>query len=109
MSYAVRLVCRPAVAGGLGLTGLRPVEAETSGPALNRVLALAADPDTGVLLVEDTLHELLPLEVRRELARRPLPLLVPFPGPRWSPVEEGMDRYIADLLRQAIGYRVRLK
>ncbi len=109
MSYAVRVLCRPAVATGLGLAGLRPVEAETSGQALNRVLALAADPDTGVLLVEDTLHELLPLEVRRELARRPLPLLVPFPGPRWSPAEEGMDRYIAELLRQAIGYRVRLK
>ncbi len=109
MNYAVRVLCRPALSAGFGLAGLRPVEAETSGQALNRVQALAADPSTGVLLIEDTLHEQLPLEARRDLARRPLPLVVPFPGPRWSPAEEGMDRYIADLLRQAIGYRVRLK
>lgn len=109
MSYTVRVVCRPAVSAGFALTGLRPVEAETSGQAVNRVLALANDPATGVLLVEDTLHAALPPEVRRDLARRALPLLVPFPGPHWVAGEEGIDRYIADLLRQAIGYRVRLK
>ncbi len=109
MSLTVRVVCRPAVAAGFGLAGVRPVEVETTGQAINRVTALADDPATGVLLVEDTLHAALPPEVRRDLARRALPLLVPFPGPQWAAAEEGIDRYIAELLRQAIGYRVRLK
>lgn len=108
MSYTVRVICRPAVAAGFTLAGLRPVEVETPGQAQNRVLALAAEPATGVLLVEDVLHDQLPLELRRELARRALPLVVPFPGPHWRAAEEGVDRYIAELLRQAIGYRVRL-
>lgn len=109
MSYSVRVVCRPPVAPGFALAGLRPVEVDTAGQAVNRILALAADPATGLLLVEDTLHAALPPEARRDLARRAVPLLVPFPGPQWTAGDEGVDRYIADLLRQAIGYRVRLK
>jgi hypothetical protein len=33
---------------------------------------------------------------------------VPFPGPAWGPPREGAEAYIAELLRRAIGYRVRL-
>ncbi len=108
MSFTVRVLCRPAVAPGFLLAGLRPIEVETAGQAQNRLLDLAAAPGTGVLLMEEELFDRLPVELRRELARRPLPLLVPFPSPRWRSAEEGVDSYIAELLRQAIGYRVRL-
>jgi hypothetical protein len=36
-------------------------------------------------------------------------MLVPFPGPAWSERAEAAEAYIVELLRQVIGYRVRLK
>lgn len=108
MSYRVQVLCRPALAAGFQLTGLRPRTATTLGETSSAIRDLVSRPEAGVLLVEDRLFEALPAEFRRELARRALPLIVPFPGPRWIPAEAGMDRYIAELLRQAIGYRVRL-
>ena len=78
MSYRVRVLCRPPLAAGFRLAGLTPIEAQ--------------DPEEG----------------GRRLAREPLPLVVPFPGPAWGPPREGAEAYIAELLRRAIGYRVRL-
>lgn len=108
MSYRVQVLCRPALAAGFQLAGLRPRTAGTAGEAAMAIRELTSRPEAGVLLVEDGLFDALPADFRRELARRALPLIVPFPGPRWLPTEEGADRYISELLRQAIGYRVRL-
>jgi vacuolar-type H+-ATPase subunit F/Vma7 len=84
MSHTARVLCQPELAAGFELAGLK------------------------VLLVDERLHRRLPEELSRELARRPLPMIVPFLGPSWT---EGRDpdAYVLELLRQAIGYRVRLK
>lgn len=108
MRYTVQVLCRPALGPGFALAGVRPVVVETPGEAATAIRGLLAQPETGILLVDEGLHEHLPAELRRDVARRALPLVVPFPGPRWTGEEAGMDRYIAELLRQAIGYRVRL-
>jgi hypothetical protein len=34
---------------------------------------------------------------------------VPFPGPAWEARGEAAEAYIVELLRQVIGYRVRLR
>jgi hypothetical protein len=51
----------------------------------------------------------LPDELQREFGRRPLPMLVPFPGPVWEVQEESAEAYVVELLRQVVGYRVRLR
>jgi vacuolar-type H+-ATPase subunit F/Vma7 len=109
MSYALRVLCRPEVAAGFGLAGLRAIEATTPEAGAAAVRDLLTQPDVGVALVEDAFYEALPDDLRRQLGRRPLPLLVPFPGPAWAPPVEGAEAYIVELLRQVIGYRVRLK
>ena len=109
MGYAVRVVCRPEVAAGFALAGLRPLEAATPAEGAVRVVELLAQRDLGVILVEDAFYDGLPPEVRREVGRRPLPMLVPFPGPAWVERPEGPEAYIVELLRQVIGYRVRLR
>jgi vacuolar-type H+-ATPase subunit F/Vma7 len=108
MKYRVQVLCRPVLAPGFALAGLRPVTAATPSEAASALRNLLAQPDTGVVLVDESLHDQLPPELRRDLARRALPLVVPCPAPRWQGEEAGIDRYIAELLRQAIGYRVRL-
>lgn len=107
MSHRVRALCRPAVAPGLRLAGIPAREAEGGGEAAAGLVRLCDDPEVGVVLLQADLHDALPAALRRELARRTLPLIVPFPAPRWTAVPEA-ETFIAELLRQAIGYRVRL-
>ena len=109
MSSGVRVVCRPEVAPGFGLTSLPVREAASAADADVAVQELLADPSAGILLVEDAVHDRLADELRRRLARRPTPILVPFPGPRWEERRDAAESYIVELLRQVIGYRVRLR
>lgn len=108
MRDRVRVLCRPPIAAGFRLAGLAPLEAGDPVEGARRLSALLDDEETGVLLVEEDFHAALSDADRRELARRPLPLVVPFPGPRWAESAERPEAFIAELLRQAIGYRVRL-
>jgi len=108
MSYGVRVLCRPAVAAGFRLAGLEPVEADTLSEGARRLRSMLDEAGSGVILVEDEIHAALPDTIRRELSRRALPMVVPFPGPTWIAPPEGPEAFIAELLRQAIGYRVRL-
>jgi vacuolar-type H+-ATPase subunit F/Vma7 len=109
VSYSVHVVCAPAVASGFGLAGLHTTGVATAEQAEQRVRDLLSDAEMGVILMEQPLYGALSPELRRELARRPLPIVVPFPTAQWGPRPEGPDAYIIELLRQAIGYRVRLR
>ena len=109
MSLTVQAVCRPDVAAGFGLAGLRCIEALGPSEAGDRLRELRARPEVGVILIEDTLYDGLSEELRLEFGRRALPMLVPFPGPLWELREESAEAYIVELLRQVVGYRVRLK
>lgn len=109
MSYAVHVVCPPEVEAGFALAGLHTSSVGTPAEGNECVRELMSRPDVGVILLEERLHAALSNDVRRELARRPLPIVVPFPGPNSVARAEGPDSYILELLREAIGYRVRLR
>ena len=109
MSYGVRVLSQPMVAAGFGLAGTRVVEAGTAEEGVACLRDLLVQPDVGVVLVEEALHDRLPEDVRRRLGRNPLPMVVPFPGPVWEESPEAAESYIVELLRRVIGYRVRLR
>lgn len=109
MSYGVRVLSRPEIGAGFALAGLRPVEAGTLEEAGERLRELRTTPDVGVVLIEEMFYALLPEDLRRQLGREPLPLVVPFPEPAWGARPVAAEAYIVDLLRQVIGYRVRLR
>jgi len=108
MRDRVRALCRPGIAAGFRLAGLDAVEARDASEGAKRLLDLLEDADTGVVLLQEDFHDALSAAERRALARRALPLIVPFPVPTRVPPAEGSGAFIAELLRQAIGYRVRL-
>lgn len=108
MSYAVRVLARPEIGTGFALAALTPVDAPTIEEGVERLRELLAEPSVGVLLVEEGLYAALPDDLRRRLSRQPVPLLVPFPEPDWERTGEQPEAYIVELLRQVIGYRVRL-
>jgi vacuolar-type H+-ATPase subunit F/Vma7 len=109
MPYDVRVLCRPEIAAGFALAGLQSVEAATPEAGAERLRGMLEQPEVGVVLVEEGFYDGLPDDVRRLLGRRPLPLVVPFPEPAWGEQRDGSEAYIVELLRQVIGYRVRLK
>lgn len=108
MKPRVRVLCRPAIAAGFRLAGLRPETASDPTEGARRLRSMLDEEDAGVILTEEDFHAALPDAERRALSRRPLPIVVPFPLPRWAPAAEAPEAFIAELLRRAVGYRVRL-
>ena len=109
MKAVIRVLCAPAVASGFRLAGLDVTEAWTASQTLSQLERLTSEPAAGVLLVEQSLLDLVPEARRRELDRLVLPILVPIPTPAWDVGRDRAEDYILDMLQRAIGYRVRLQ
>jgi vacuolar-type H+-ATPase subunit F/Vma7 len=105
----VRVLCRPELGAGFALAGLRTVAAASAEESRARMQELLAAPDVGVVLVEEAQYDGFPEDLRRQIGRHPLPMVVPFPEPVWGEGRAPSEEYIVELLRQVIGYRVRLK
>ena len=104
----VRILCGADVAPGFSLAGFATVEVAGVEEGVERLQDLAADPAIGVILVEERIYHALPEEVRRSIGARSLPMILSFPGPTWAEATSAAESYIVEMLRLAIGYRVRL-
>ena len=104
----VRVVSRPALAAGLELAGLAVTSAADAVQASAAISRFAADVEVGIVLVDAELYRALPRDLRMRLERQALPVIVPLPSPRWDERSEA-EAYILEMLRQAIGYRVRAR
>lgn len=107
VTRAVAIVCTPEVGEGFSAAGLDVIATPIGPASVRRLEEILARPSTGLVFVEEPLFAQLGDDERRALRRRPLPIVVPFPGP--AQVRESAEEYIVELLRQAIGYRVRLR
>jgi vacuolar-type H+-ATPase subunit F/Vma7 len=105
MELSVRILCSAEVAAGFDLAGVAVDQADETS-AGDALLRLATDATTGIVLVEDRLHRSLPADLVQRLDRRAIPVVVPFPSPSWGGVRVA-DEYVLEILRQAVGYRVR--
>ena len=104
----VRVVSRPVLAAGLELAGLAVTSAADAVQAAAAISRFAADVEVGIVLVDAELYRALPRDLRMRLERQALPVIVPLPSPRWDERSEA-EAYILEMLRQAIGYRVRAR
>ncbi len=102
-----RVLCRPQTAAGFELIGLPVLVAADTQGVLRHLGRTRQEGDIGLLLIEESLEASLPEEVQREAERGQWPVILPFPGPRWRAESVAEDR-VVELLRRAIGYRVKL-
>ena len=102
----VRVVSRPVLATAFELTGLPVLRAEGGAATAEAIRQCAAYRDVGIVLVDDVLYRALPKELLARLDRQGLPVIAPVPSPEWNERSEA-EAYILEILRQAIGYRVR--
>lgn len=106
MELTVRILCRPELSAGFQLAGV-PVDVASDGPAAAESLRrISGDVKVGIVLVDAALYRALSDETRARLERQARPLVTPFPPPSWSETAEA-EAYVLEILRQAIGYRVR--
>jgi vacuolar-type H+-ATPase subunit F/Vma7 len=105
MTGRVLVVASSAVAAGFRLAGVR-AEAPASAQAARELLR-APPHEVALLLVEESCLEGLAAPERRAIDRRPMPVLVPFPVPT-AERADAIDE-VLEILRRAIGYRVRLQ
>lgn len=110
----------PEIGVGFDLAGVpcrRVADAGEAAEILSERLQRASEGETGdpspdeplVYLLPSDFLAGLPEELRSRLRDRPLPLVVPFPAPEEARAAETAESYVAELLRRAIGYRVRLQ
>jgi vacuolar-type H+-ATPase subunit F/Vma7 len=102
----VRVVTRPSLAAGFELAGLAVERANDGHAAADVMTRWAGDADVGVVLIDDELYKSLPTDLLRRLDRQAVPVVAAVPVPRWDERSDA-EAYILEILRQAIGYRVR--
>ena len=108
MMHGVRILCRPATASGFALAGLVAETASDDGAADATLRAMLQRRELGVVLLEEPLYTALAPDVRALVDRVAQPVVVPFPGPAWRAAPSAEEQ-VVELLRRAIGYRVRLR
>ena len=106
MKTALRVLCRRPTALGAALAGIAPIQADTGEAA---AAALARTRDAGIVLVEQALYDALPPALLRAIRRAGRPILLPFPGPSTLAAAVSPEQELLEVLRRAIGYRVRLR
>ena len=110
MRAPVHVLCRHEPALGIALAGVTPIACETGAEADAALAALAPTPARGgVVLVERELYAALPAATLRAIKKHGAPVLMPFPGP--APLAAGAppEHELLEILRRAIGYRMRLR
>lgn len=108
MTHTVRVLCPTATAAGFALAGLVPETAEEGVGAETILRPLLQRRELGVILLEESLYDALAPALRSVVDRVAQPVVVPFPGPAWRAAPSAEEQ-IVELLRRAIGYRVRLR
>jgi vacuolar-type H+-ATPase subunit F/Vma7 len=108
VTHELRVVCRPSSCDGFALAGVRALGAADGREAAATLRGLLEQPAVGVVFVEEALYRALPETLREALERRALPVVVPFPGPRTG-ARPSAESELVEMLREAIGYRVRLR
>jgi V/A-type H+-transporting ATPase subunit F len=95
----------PDAEPGFHLAGIahHVVEAAEAGTALRKV---TADPDAGLIVLDERLLEGLGEEAMREVEKDWPGIVLVMPSPEKLPPEK--EDYAARLIRRAIGYHVRL-
>jgi vacuolar-type H+-ATPase subunit F/Vma7 len=102
------VIASQGLSGGFALAGVPVFEATSGADAALQIEHLAETEGAGIVLIDEPLYRDIPEEIRRGLQRSALPVVIPVPGPDWTS-EASAHEYIVEILRRAIGYRVKLQ
>ncbi len=104
--YRVAVVTDSETATGFRLAGVEVREADSASAALTQLKTLLTG-DYGLIAVNEDLLKGTEVELARAMRERDMPIIVPFPAPK-AQLESGED-YIARLVKEHIGFYVKLR
>ena len=102
------VIASPGLSAGFSLAGVQVIQAADGQSAGREIERLVNEATAGVVIIDESLYQDLPEELRSGLSRTATPVVIPVPGPAWT-AESTAHEYIVEILRRAIGYRVRLQ
>lgn len=102
------VIASPGLSAGFALAGVPVLEAADGNHAARAIERFVDEGSAGVVIIDEPLYRQLPEELLRTLRRSSLPVVIPVPGPDWT-TESTAHEYIVEILRRAIGYRVKLQ
>jgi vacuolar-type H+-ATPase subunit F/Vma7 len=108
MKEPLSVLCGREVASGFRLAGLSVIAVD-GGAEAEEVVRLHIERGHGVLLVSGDLYRSLPENLHRRADRRGKPILLPFPAPSELSTRSRQEEEVLEILRRAVGYRVRLR
>lgn len=95
-------------ATGFRLAGIETHEVADIHQMRSKVLELMKSDSYGLIAVNEELGGDLGEDINRLIKTRALPVILPFPVPKGGRVESG-EAYLSKLVKQAIGFYVKLK
>lgn len=107
MTVPVVVLCEPRAAPGFLLAGLDVRRGRDGAAAAEALAELRRDVGDAVVLVQDALYA--GLDARRLRREEGTLVIVPFPDPAWEEEPSAAEAYLVEMLRRAVGYRVRLR
>lgn len=94
---------------GFKLTGIETRRAESPEALAAGVKALASDPEVRIVILDETLLRRLPPRIEQELEQSIDPVFVPIPAIRLLREAVKPEKYVARLIRRAIGYQIKIR
>jgi len=111
--YKVIVITHPELAPGFRLTGVAVEEAENVSEAeelIENVLRMGEE--YGLIFMDENLVMNINPRLNTKLEDKGVPLLIPFPAQEiysWLKKKEDEEDYASYLIRNAIGYKIKLK
>jgi V/A-type H+-transporting ATPase subunit F len=102
----IAIITPPDVTFGFRLTGAEHSVASNN-DVLQQLQRILSEPDIGLVILDERLTQKIPLEELRKFEKKWHGILLVLPSPERREIE--IEDYAMSLIRQAIGYHVRLK
>jgi vacuolar-type H+-ATPase subunit F/Vma7 len=94
---------------GFRLAGIGARAVATPEEMGRRAESLLGDPETGVVILDESLFRRLPESLQRRLEESTAPVFVPVPAVRSEAGPLRPEEYVARLMRRVTGYRIRIR
>jgi len=111
--YKIIVVTHPELVPGFKLTGVDVEEADSVSAAeeiIESVIRMGGE--YGIIFMDENLAMNISKRLEAKLEDRGIPLLIPFPAQEiysWLKRKEEKEDYASYLIRNAIGYKIKLK
>ncbi|MEW6359903.1 MAG: V-type ATP synthase subunit F [Planctomycetota bacterium] len=104
----VAVIADPELAAGFELAGVEAHPASGGDQAETLLRRMTADGNYGLVIVAQELMNALPPRLRESIEKQTVPLVVAVPMPVSFSREELGRKFVADMIRKAIGYHIQV-